>query len=97
MVDEQIDTLFVTDTWLRSQEDEEKSVDMTPGYSMRSFPHSARGGGLAFIVKDTIFDPANVAASFLFSHVSIGLAQLTFTSQQFVSVCVYKPPPSEKN
>lgn len=53
MEDEQIDILFVTDTWLRSQEDEEKSVDMTPGYSMRSFPHSARGGGLAFIVKDT--------------------------------------------
>lgn len=69
---------------------------MTPGYSMRSFPHSARGGGLAFIVKDTIFDPANVAASFLFSHVSIGLAQLTFTSQRLVYICVYKPPPSEK-
>ena len=35
VVDEQIDILFITETWLRRQGDEAKCVDMTPpGYSM---------------------------------------------------------------
>ena len=46
VVTEQIDILFITETWLRCQGDEAKRVDMTPpGYSMKSFPRSARGGG----------------------------------------------------
>ena len=46
-VDEQIDILFITETWLRCQGDEAKSVDMMPpGDSMKSFPHSTRGGGV---------------------------------------------------
>ena len=46
-VNEQIDILFITETWLRCQGDEAKCVDMTPpGYSMKSFPRSTRGGGV---------------------------------------------------
>ena len=37
--DENVDTLFLTDTWLRCQGDEAKCVDTTPvGYNRRSLP-----------------------------------------------------------
>ena len=74
-------------------------VDMTPpGYSMRSFPRSTRGGGLAVIVRHTVFDYATFTASFPFSHSSFELAQLTVTSPQLVHFfCLYRPPPSKKN
>ena len=42
-MDEQLDVLFITETWLRCQRDEAKCIDRTPpGYSMRSFPRSTR-------------------------------------------------------
>ena len=43
VMDEQLDVLFITETWLRCQRDEAKCIDRTPpGYSMRSFPRSTR-------------------------------------------------------
>ena len=93
VLDEQLDVLFITETWWRCQGGEAKCVDMMPpGYGMRSFPHSKRGGGLAFIVRDAVFDHATVTASFPFSHSSFRLAQLSPHRNSFTSsACIDLP------
>ena len=47
-----VEVLFLTETWLGMRGDEAKCTDLTPpGYCMKSFPHSSRGGGLAVIFR----------------------------------------------
>ncbi|KAL8562436.1 hypothetical protein ACOMHN_008580 [Nucella lapillus] len=73
---------------------------MTPGgYSMRSFPRQARrGGGIAFITRNSLFEHATVTTEFPFDHNSFELVQLTLDGHQRVDLfCLYRPPPSKVN
>ncbi|KAK7497005.1 hypothetical protein BaRGS_00011741 [Batillaria attramentaria] len=87
------------ETWLRCQGDEAKCVDMTPpGYTLRSFPRATRGGGVAFLLRNTILDNAVITTTFPFTHASFELTQLTVRSAQPINIfCMYRPPPSRKN
>ena len=100
VMDEQLDVLYITETWLRCQGDEAKCVGMTPpGYSMRSFPRSTTER-LTFIVRDAGFDHATVTASSPFSHSSFELAHLTVNSFKFSSsACIdlYKAKKKQTN
>ena len=74
VMDEQLDVLFITETWLRCQGDEAHCVGMTPaGYSMRSLPRSTTER-MACLVRDAGCDRATVTASFPFSHSSFQLS-----------------------
>ncbi|KAL8611832.1 hypothetical protein ACOMHN_041294 [Nucella lapillus] len=98
--DESIDIMFITETWLKPQGDEAACVDLTPGgYSMRSFPRQARrGGGIAFITRNSLFEHATVTTEFPFDHNSFELVQLTLDGHHRVSFfCLYRPPPSKVN
>ncbi|KAK7465984.1 hypothetical protein BaRGS_00037471 [Batillaria attramentaria] len=65
--DESVDVLLLTETWLKCQGDEAKCVDMTPpGYTLRSFPRATRGGGVAFLLRNTILDNAVITTTFPF-------------------------------
>ncbi|KAL8588124.1 hypothetical protein ACOMHN_059498 [Nucella lapillus] len=97
--DESID-MFITETWLKPQGDEAACVDVTPGgYSMRSFPRQARrGGGIAFITRNSLFEHATVTTEFPFDHNSFELVQLTLDGHHRVNFfCLYRPPPSKVN
>ncbi|KAL8604097.1 hypothetical protein ACOMHN_047309 [Nucella lapillus] len=98
--DESIDIMFITETWLKPQGDEAACVDVTPGeYSMRSFPRQARrGGGIAFITRNSLFEHATVTTEFPFDHNSFELVQLTLDGHHRVNFfCLYRPPPSKVN
>eukprot|EP00745_Piridium_sociabile_P012062 TRINITY_DN18726_c0_g1_i1.p1 TRINITY_DN18726_c0_g1~~TRINITY_DN18726_c0_g1_i1.p1 ORF type:complete len:1158 (-),score=142.61 TRINITY_DN18726_c0_g1_i1:196-3669(-) len=103
--DHDVDAMLLTETWLRQSGDEAKCSDLTPpGYTLLSFPRHCnskikRGGGLAFIIKDSLADHCSTTTDFPFPHVTFELAQLTLTiHQQRVSFfLVYRPPPSKKN
>ena len=53
IVDEKLDILFLTETWLYSSGDESCVADFTPtGYTTKSFPRKGRkGGGIAIVSK----------------------------------------------
>ncbi|KAL8595563.1 hypothetical protein ACOMHN_025600 [Nucella lapillus] len=92
--------MFITETWLKPQGDEAACVDVTPGgYSMRSFPRQARrGGGIAFITRNSLFEHATVTTEFPFDHNSFELVQLTLDGHHRVNFfCLYRPPPSKVN
>ena len=73
--------LMLTETWSRGQGDEAKCADMAPAaYTIRSFPRSTRGGGVAFLLRDRILDNATVNTAFYFSHVTFELAQITLNA-----------------
>ena len=66
IVDNKLDILMITETWLKPEGDEYTISTMTPtGYVCRSFPRGARGyGGIAFVLRSnleatfTLFSPA---------------------------------------
>ena len=64
IVDNAVDIVFVTETWLKTYGDEAKRVDMTPtGYCMKSVPRSTRGGGLAVDFRTSLKSSATVTDS----------------------------------
>ena len=51
IIENNLDILMLTETWLYEQGDEAYITAMTPpGYTCHSFPRGARGGGIAFII-----------------------------------------------
>ena len=74
------------------------------GYTVYSFPHrsegaTSRGGGIAFIVKNSLRKQISTTASFPFQHNSSEATQLTFTHnpERIHFFCVYRPPPCKIN
>ena len=52
LTDFAVEVLFLTETWLGMRGDEAECADLTPpGYCMKSFPRSSRGGALAVIFR----------------------------------------------
>ena len=99
ITDENIQLMFLTETWSRARGDDARCSDLTPaGYSIRSFPRPSRGGGLAVIFHDCYSSRISFTTSFPFDHSSFELARVSlFMTQQTVNVCVYRPPPSRNN
>ena len=55
--DNGVDLSFLTETWLRAQGGEAKTVEIAPsGFDVKSFPRQSRslGGGIATVYKSTI-------------------------------------------
>jgi hypothetical protein len=105
IVDNDVDIMQLTETWLRESGDEAKCADITPsGYKMYSFPrHTServkRGGGIAFIVRDCLVQKCSFNATFPFPHESFEVVHMTLnTNNRRVNmVCLYRPPPSKRN
>ena len=103
--DNNIDIMLLTETWLRPVGDEAKIADLAPpGYSVLSFPRSAggsgaKGGGIAFVIRDSLKPHVATTSSFPVQHPCFETAQLTLTyNKQLTNLfCIYRPPPSKKN
>ena len=103
--DNNIDIMLLTETWLRPAGDEAKIADLAPpGYSVLSFPRSAggsgaKGGGIAFVIRDSLKPHVATTSSFPVQHPCFETAQLTLTyNKQLTNLfCIYRPPPSKKN
>lgn len=105
LLDNDVDIMLLTETWLRSAGDEAKIADLAPsGYFAVSIPRPAaspctRGGGIAFIIKDSLKTHISITSSFPLEHCCFEAAQLSFCfgRQRTNFICVYRPPPNKKN
>lgn len=74
--------MLLAETRLRESGDGATCVNLTPpGYKLFSFPRchcstAEWGGGLAFVIKNSLADHCSTTVSFSFSHISFELAQL---------------------
>ena len=95
--DENIDLMFITESWLKEKGDESKLKELTPkAYKIKSLPRGSRGGGILVIYRDHLSIIVN--SIFSFSHKSFELLQLTLTSPIHLHFfCLYRIPPSKKN
>ena len=90
----------VIETWLRAAGDEAKCRELShPGYTTTSFSRPSRGGGIAFVVSDSLRPYATFESEFSFHHSSFELCQLTLAFQHthLIIFCLYRPPPNKKN
>ena len=96
IIDEHIDIMFITESWLNTTGDEAKLKDLTPtGYKITSVPRETKGGGLIAIFRDHLC--VNLSTSFSFNHTSFELLQLTLTSPHIHFFCIYRVPPRKQN
>ncbi|WP_419607984.1 endonuclease/exonuclease/phosphatase family protein, partial [Thiolapillus sp.] len=85
MLENNIDIMLLTETWLRPAGDEAKIADLAPpGYSVLSFPRSSggpsvKGGGIAFVLRDSLKQHVSSTSSFPVQHPCFEAAQLTLT------------------
>ena len=95
-----VDIFCVTESWLLPVGDEAKCVDLAPpGYRTLSFPRCSRGGGIAFVVRESLVPHLTTTSSFPFQHSSFELAHLSINLRQhrLHLFCLYRPPPNKKN
>ena len=93
-------TFSVTESWLNPSGDVAKCADLAPpGYKTLSFPRFSRGGGIAFVVRDSLCPRVTINTDFPFQrspfelvHVNVALRQRCL--QLF---CLYRPHPNKKN
>ena len=94
VIDNNVDVLALSETWLYEKGDENCIADLTPkGYTCRSFPRKdGKGGGIAFVLRKEI-DSVTTYTELAFS--SFECIKLTIKSKTLL--CVYRPPPSQVN
>ena len=100
ILDEQVDIMFITETWLRSAGHEPIEKCLTPsGYRLASFPRPTLGGGIAIVYKDSLHHLLSFSQSLPFSHPSFEHVEVSFqsTPHPITFSCVYRPPPSPTN
>jgi exonuclease III len=93
IIDQELDILAITETWLSpGNKDNIVLGSLTPsGYQISHNPRkSGRGGGVAFIYKDTLtfkLQPSSTFASF--EHIE---ALISTGNDSIRLVCIYRPP-----
>ena len=93
-------TFSVTESWLNPSGDEAKFADLAPpGYKTLFFPRSSRGGGIAFVVRDSLCPRLTTTTDFPFPHSSFELVHVSVAIRQrcLQLFCLYRPPPNKKN
>ena len=102
VTDQAINILFLTETWLRPSDDDIKCTDLTPsGYTINSFAHNSRGGGIAVLAKNyspSVTHRNTYTSKFTFNHTSFELVHVTLVlhNQTVIFFCIYHPLPSTK-
>ena len=94
-------TSFLTETWLSSQGDEAKTVDLAPSvFDVKSFPRQSRprGGAIATTYKSILGSNITIKTKFDFTRTSFEVVQASITlhhkTLNFFSL--YRPPPNAK-
>lgn len=100
ILEQNLDILFLTETWLRAEGDEPTISSLTPsGYQTLSVPRPSKGGGIAIIFKDSLSPLLSLSHTLPFPHPSFEFAQLSLSlpHNPVTLACIYRPPPSSKN
>ena len=97
-VDTNVDVLMLTETWLYSHSDEVYIAAVTSaGYDFRSFPRlGSRGGGIGFVTRTTLSTSLLFKPHYYRSFEAVEM-RLLFDHVLVAIVCLYRPPPSERN
>ena len=100
--DNGVELFFVTETWLSTQSDEAKTVELAPsGFDVKSFPRQlqSRGGGIATVCKSTLGSNITFKTNFDFTHTSFEVVQASITLQHNTQhfFCLFRPPPNRRN
>ena len=98
IVDNSVDVLMLTETWLYSIGDEAYIATMTPaGYEFRSFSRTgSRGGGIGFVTKTTMSACISFRALDYKSFEAVQM-RLSLDHVSVVLVCLYRPSQSKRN
>ena len=104
------DVVLFTETWLKVEGQEAYTTAMTPaGYECFSFPRSTLapwttvkdkakpGGGIAFIIKSTLTPCISLKPVTDYKSFECVEMKLTTTKVSSTCVCIYRPPPSQRN
>ena len=99
IMDNDVNVLCLTETWLLPSTDEAKCSNLSPpGCRTLSFPHPSSDDGITFVVTDSLTPFLSITANFIFPHSSFELSQLTFSLLQCsLHICLYRPAPNRKN
>ena len=100
ILDNNLDMMFLSETWLHARGDEAICADLTPnGYALRSFPRPSKGGGIAVIFRNCLGPNLSFSSSFPFTHSSFELVitSLAARGRTYQFVYPYRPPKSKKN
>ena len=100
--DNGVDLFFLTETWLRAQSGEAKTVAIAPsGFDVKSFQRQSRSrvGGIAAVYKSTLGSNITFKTNLYFSHTSFEVVQASITLQHntLYFFCLYRPPPNRQN
>ena len=97
-VDTNVDVLMLTETWLYSHSDEVYIAAVTSaGYDFRSFPRlGSSGGGIGFVMRTTLSTSLLFKPHYYRSFEAVEM-RLSFDHVSVAIVCLYRPPPSERN
>ena len=99
LIENNLDIMFITETWLRSG-DEPKCKELTPaGYLTASFPRpSGVGGGIAIICKQHLHTVSSFSDTIPFPHSTFEVVEMTVATSTTLSfLCIYRPPPNANN
>ena len=99
LIENNLDIMFITETWLRSG-DEPKCKELTPaGYLTASFPRpSGVGGGIAIICKQHLHTVSSFSDTIPFPHSTFEAVEMTVATSTTLSfLCIYRPPPNTNN
>jgi len=90
IIDQKLDLLALTETWLADTDSTTKSALLPEGYSLLLSPRGSRGGGAAVVYRDTLkVRQVNTTQSFE----SFEFIECTIESTVSVRLCViYRPP-----
>ena len=94
------DVVFLTETWFQPKGSEPDIAAVTPrGFTLKSFPRQHRsGGGIAVLYRNSLKQHLSFSTKvFSFTAFEVCEVRLDFAGQNYVFLCVYRPPPSAKN
>ena len=101
ILEESVDILFITETWLKESGDEVTINDLKPpNYELKSLPRKdRRGGGIAVIYKESLNPKINFKDETTFEHTHFEIMELTIDlfKKFFHVACLYRPPYSKAN
>jgi len=97
IVERDIDCLAITETWLRS-DDNNILQDLCPtGYDCCHVPRGSKGGGVALLYKKGLRIKKNTSIKNKFKSFEFADLTLLHSSTSLRTVIVYRPPPSNNN
>ncbi|KAL8623549.1 hypothetical protein ACOMHN_051159 [Nucella lapillus] len=100
ILEQKLDIMILTETWLSESGHETSCNLMTPsGFVLKSYPRASKGGGIAVIFRESLVPHVTFKKALPFRHSTFEVVELTIScsGKSTCIVCIYRPPPNAKN